>query len=409
MLSDLESKVLQLIDPDQVVEWTRELMRIPSVYRPQTGEAEENAARWVKARFQELGLETHWEVVEPGRPNVIGILQGPEGGKRLMFEGHTDVVTEGDASAWKHPPFEAQIENGRIYGRGGNDMKGGLVAAILAVQAIIKSGVKLGGSILIGALVDEEGRMKGVKHFVQQGWAKNISAAIICEPEDNRLCIAQKGVMWVKVMVTGKMAHGAMPLTGINPVYRAAALLKALEVLEADEIQRHGKHEFLGQPSITPTVIQSPVQGEPQNNVMPAQCTMTLDIRLIPGQSPEDIEGKIRAIFQRLQSQDAHFNADLQVIESRPPTATSRQEPVVLELDRAFRDLTGKEPVYGGVPGSTDGTILFGRAGVPIVTCGPGDTLIPHHVDEYLDIGQLVEATRLYAVTAMRYLGVHTS
>lgn len=409
MLSDLESKVLQHIDPDQVVEWTRELVRIPSVYRPQTGEAEENAARWVKARFQELGLETHWEVVEPGRPNVIGILKGPEGGKCLMFEGHTDVVTEGNASDWKHPPFEAQIENGRIYGRGGNDMKGGLVAAILAVQAIIKSGVKLGGSILIGALVDEEGRMKGVKHFVQQGWAKGINAAIICEPEDNRLCIAQKGVMWVKVMVTGKMAHGAMPLTGINPVYRAAALLKELEVLEADEIRRHGKHEFLGQPSITPTVIQSPVQGEPQNNVMPAQCTMTLDIRLIPGQSPEDIEGKIRAIFQRLQSQDVHFNADLEVIESRPPTATSRQEPVVVELDRAFRDLTGKEPVYGGVPGSTDGTILFGRAGVPIVTCGPGDTLIPHHVDEYLDIDQLVEATRLYAVTAMRYLGVHTS
>jgi succinyl-diaminopimelate desuccinylase len=283
------------------------------------------------------------------------------------------------------------------------------VAAILAVQAIVKSRVKLGGSILIGALVDEEGRMKGAKHYVQQGWAKDINAAIICEPEDNRLCIAQKGVMWVKVIVTGKMAHGAMPLTGINPVYRAAALIKELEVLEADEIRRHGKHEFLGQPSITPTVIQSPVQGEPQNNVMPAQCTMTLDIRLIPGQSPEDIEGKIRAIFKRLQSQDAHFNADLEVIESRPPTATSRQEPVVLELDRAFRDLTGKEPVYGGVPGSTDGTILFGRAGVPIVTCGPGDTLIPHHVDEYLDIDQLVEATRLYAVAAMRYLGVHTS
>lgn len=409
MLSDLEKQVLQHIDPDQVVAWTRELVRIPSVYRPQTGEAEENAARWVQARFQELGLETHWEVVEPGRPNVIGILKGPEDGQCLMFEGHTDVVTEGNANDWKHPPFEAQIENGRIYGRGGNDMKGGLVAAILAVQAIVKSGVKLGGSILIGALVDEEGRMKGVKHFVEQGWAKGVNAAIICEPEDNRLCIAQKGVMWVKVMVTGKMAHGAMPLTGINPVYRAAALLRELELLEADEIGRHGKHEFLGQPSVTPTIIQSPVQGEPQNNVMPAQCTMTLDIRLIPGQSPEDMEAKIRAIFQRLQSRDPHFNADLQVIESRPPTATSRQEPVVLELDRAFRDLTGKEPVYGGVPGSTDGTILFGRAGVPIVTCGPGDTLIPHHVDEYLDIDQLVEATRLYAVTAMRYLGVHTS
>ena len=409
MLGDLENKALRHINPDQVIEWTRELVRIPSVYRPQTGEAEENAALWVKTRFEELGLETHWEVVEPGRPNVIGILKGPEGGKCLMFEGHTDVVTEGDANAWKHPPFEAQVENGRIYGRGANDMKGGLVAAIAATKAILKSGVKLGGSILIGALVDEEGRMKGVKHFVQQGWAKRVNAAIICEPEDNRLCIAQKGVMWVKVMVTGKMAHGAMPLTGVNPIYHAAALLRELGDLEADEIRRHGKHEFLGQPSITPTIIQSPVQGEPQNNVMPAQCAMTLDIRLIPGQSPKDIESRIRAIFQRLKDKDAAFNADLEVIESRPPTATSRQEPIVVELHQVYRDLTGKEPVYGGVPGTTDGTILFGRAGVPIVTCGPGDTLIPHHVDEYLDIDQLVEATKLYAVTAMRYLGVLAS
>jgi succinyl-diaminopimelate desuccinylase len=109
-----------------------------------------------------------------------------------------------------------------------------------------------------------------------------------------------------------------------------------------------------------------------------------------------------------LQKQDATFNADLEVIEARPPTATPRAEPVVAELHQVYRDLTGKEPVYGGVPGTTDGTILFGRAGVPIVTCGPGDTLIPHHVDEYLDIDQLIEATKLYAVTAMRYLGVST-
>ena len=407
MLSDLERQVLAHIDSDKVVEWTRQLVRIPSVYRPQKGEAEEEAARWVQARFQELGLETHWELVEPGRPNVIGILPGAGGGQCLMFEGHTDVVTEGDASAWVHPPFEAQVENGRIYGRGGNDMKGGLVAAIAATQAILKSGVKLEGSILIGALVDEEGLMKGVKHFVQQGWARRVSAAIICEPEDNRLCIAQKGVMWVRIVVTGKMAHGAMPLTGINPVYRAAALLRELEILQAEEIRSHGQHPFLGQPSITPTIFLCPIQGEPQNNVMPGQCALTLDIRLIPGQSPEDIEAKIRAIFKRLQEQDPAFNAELEVIESRPPTATSREEPVVATLHQVYCDVTGQEPVYGGVPGSTDGTILFGRARVPIVTCGPGDTLIPHHVDEYLDIDQLITATKLYAVTAMRYLGVH--
>lgn len=406
MLSASEERVLEHLDTDELVRWTQELVRIPSVYRPQTGEAEEEAARWVEKRFQGMGLETHWQEVEPGRPNVIGIYGNLGQGPCLMFEGHTDVVTEGDRSAWKHDPFGAEIENGRIYGRGANDMKGGLVAAMIATKAIVQSGVKLNGAILIGALADEEGLMKGIKHFVRSGWAEKVSAAIICEPEDNRLCIAQKGVMWVRVTVSGKMAHGCMPLTGINPIYHTAALLMELKALEAEEIARHGCDPYLGQPSITPTIIRAPVQGEPQNNVMPDQCMLTLDIRLIPGQSPEELERRIRGIFQRLKEKDASFAAELEVIESRPPTSVSKDEPVVAKLAAAFRDVTGKEPVYGGVPGTTDGTILFAWAGVPIVTCGPGDTYIPHHVDEYLDIEQLIEASRIYAVAALRYLGV---
>lgn len=409
MLSDLEQTVLDSIDPELVVRWTRELTRIPSVYRPKQGEAEEAAARWVKARLEELGLETTWEVVEPGRPNVIGVLAGPEGSPRLMFEGHTDVVTEGDPSAWTHPPFEAEVADGRIYGRGVNDMKGGLVAAIAATKAIVDRGVKLGGSILIGALADEEGEMKGVRDFVARGWGKGITAAVICEPEDNRLCIEQKGVMWARITMNGVMAHGAMPLTGVNPIHHAAALLREVEAWEADEIRTHGEHRFLGKPSITPTIVQSPASGEPQNNVLPAQATVTLDFRVLPSQSPEDLEANLRAILKRLKEQDPTFQAEYEIIDSRPPTLTPRDEPIVVTMDGAFRDAVGGEPVYGAVPGSTDGTILFTRAGIPVVTCGPGDTFIPHHVDEYLDIQQLVDATRLYALTALRYLGVAAS
>ncbi len=405
MLSDLEQGVLDKIDEKQVVDWTRQLVQIPSVYRPQKGEAEEAAAAQVKEWFEQLGLETHWQVVEPGRPNVIGILPGPEG-KRLMFEGHTDVVTEGDPDKWTHPPFSAHIEDGKIYGRGANDMKGGLVAAILATKAIIDAGVKLNGSILIGALVDEEGGMIGVKHFVDQGWMKGVDAVVVCEPEDNRICIAQKGVMWVRVLLDGKMAHGAMPLTGINPMYMAGELLVELRKLEAAEIAQYGKHEFLGQSSITPTIVLYPITGEPQNNVMPGQALMTLDIRLVPGQSPEETVQKIEAIFARLHARDQTFKASLEVIESRAPTATDRNEPIVVELARAFRQITGREEVYGGVPGSTDGTIIFERTGVPVITVGPGDTLIPHHYDEFLDIDQLIVATKMYALAAMRYLGV---
>jgi len=404
MLTGAEKRVLEHLDVDELIRWTRELVRIPSVYRPKTGEAEEPAARWVEERCREIGLETHWEVVEPGRPNVIAVYGRLGEGPCLMFEGHIDVVTEGDRLAWTHDPFAAEMEGGRIYGRGANDMKGGLVAALAAIKAIVRSGVSLDGAILLGALADEEGLMKGVKHFVSAGWAEKVSAAIICEPEDNRLCIAQKGVMWLRVIVKGKMAHGCMPLTGINPIYQMGVLLAELKALEAEEIARHGRDPYLGQPSITPTIIQAPVRGEPQNNVLPAQCLLTLDIRLIPGQKAEEIEERIRDICRRLHEKDSTFDADLELIEARPPTATPREERVVTELARAYRDATGKEPVYGGVPGSTDGTILFGWAGVPIVTCGPGDSEIPHHVDEYLDVDQLIDASRTYALAALRYL-----
>lgn len=406
MLSDLERRVLSFVDSDQVIRWTQDLVRIPSVYRPERGEAEESAARWVEDRLDDMGLETHFEVVEPGRPNVIGILRGSSGGKTLMFEGHTDVVTEGDVNQWTYPPFEARIVGDKMYGRGANDMKGGLVAAICATRAIIESGVKLGGDILIGALCDEEGLMIGVKHFVEGGWAKGVDAAIICEPEENHLCICQKGVMWVRATVTGKMAHGAMPLTGVNAAYPMAAFLTAMRDLEAEQIDSHGSDPFLGQPSITPTILSSPVQGEPQNNVMPAQAQAMLDIRLIPSQSPAELEAQIRAAGEAVEVND-NVKVEIEVLELRAPTATPRDEPVVRILDSAYRDLTGKDPVYGGVPGSTDGTILNSRAGVPIVTCGPGDIHIPHHVDEWLGIDELVEATQLYVLAAMRFLGVN--
>jgi len=409
MLTDLERRVIERIDPARVVAWTQELVRIPSVPRPGLAEVETAAARWVQARCRELELETHFEYAAPGRPNVIAILPGASHARTLMFEGHTDVVTEGDRALWRHDPFGAEIENGRIYGRGANDMKGGLCAALAALAALRESGVRLSGDILLGALADEEGLMLGVKHFVERGWSTRVTAAIICEPEDNRLCISQKGVMWVNVRTNGKMAHGAMPYTGVNPILNMAAFIRQVERLAAAEQARRGRDEFLGVPSFSPTRIHAPLSGEAEtNNVIPSACQVTLDIRLIPGQSPAEIEAQLREIAAHLEKTDECFavrRAEFTVLDARPPTATSRAEPLVQTMESAYRDLFQRAPTYGGVPGSTDGTILNARAGIPIVTCGPGDTRVPHQADEYLDIDQLLEATKLYALTAVRFLG----
>jgi len=412
MLTEQERHALSYIDDDLLIAWVQDLTRIPSVWKPAEGIGEEAAARWVEARCREIGLETHFEFVAPGRPNVVALLRGrPDqqaGAPRLtlMFEGHTDVVTEGDPSLWRDPPFSATIRDGRIYGRGANDMKAGLCCALMALKALRDSGASLDGNIILGAVCDEEGAMLGIKHFVDRGWADAVTACIVCEPEENHLCIAQKGVMWVRCVIHGVMAHGAMPLTGINTAYPMARFLTQIHALEERLIARHGQHEFLGQPSITPTILLSPPRGggEPQNNVMPGAAECVLDIRLIPGQDPTALAKQIEAILAGVVAVDDRLRHDFQVLEVRPPTSTERAHPLVQALAIAYTDLTGNPPVYGGVPGSTDGTILNARKGIPIVTCGPGDIHIPHHVDEWVSIEEIKLAARLYVLAAMRYL-----
>lgn len=407
MISSLEERVLAHIDDEELIRWVQELTRIPSVWRPEEGVGEEAAARWIEARCREMGLETHFEVVRPGRPNVIALYSNSTG-PTLMFEGHTDVVTEGNPDLWTDPPFSAVIRAGRIYGRGANDMKAGLVAALIATKAIAESGIRLRGNILIGAVCDEEGQMIGIKHFVEQGWADRVDAAIICEPEENHLCIAQKGVMWIRALITGIMSHGAMPLTGVNTAYPAARFLTMIHSLEEREIARQGAHPYLGQPSITPTVLLSPARGfgEPQNNVMPAATEVVLDFRLIPGQDPDRLAAQVEKMLAAAVAVDERLEYSLQVLEVRHPTQTNQDEPVVTALASAYSALTGQAPIYGGVPGSTDGTILHARKGIPIVTCGPGDIHIPHHVDEWVSIDEIKVAARMYVLAALRYLGV---
>ncbi len=407
MLSPFELRLLSLIDDDELIRWVQDLTRIPSVWRPEQGVGEEAAARWVEARCVELGLETRFEWAAPGRPNVIAC-HGDLGGPTLLFEGHTDVVTEGDASLWTDPPFSGAIRDGRLYGRGANDMKAGLVCALAAIRAVVRSGARLRGQMMLAALCDEESGMLGVKHFVESGHAQRVSAAIICEPEENHLCLAQKGVMWVRAVVRGEMAHGAMPLTGVNPAYPLARFLTAVHALEEREIARHGWHEYLGQPSITPTIVLSPMRGagQPQNNVTPGAAEAVLDYRLIPGQDPEALARQTRQLLEATVAVDPRLRAEMEVLEVRHPTRTEPSEPVVAALASAYIDLTGQDPAYGGVPGSTDGTILNTRAGIPIVTCGPGDIHVPHHVDEWVSLDEIRQAARLYALATVRFLGL---
>jgi succinyl-diaminopimelate desuccinylase len=420
-------RVLREIKREELIRLTQDLIRIPSVRSQKEGSNEEKVAIFLSHLLEEMGLDVVVEEVEPGSPNVIAVLQGEGDGPCLMFECHTDVVTEGDASEWKYGPFEGKLAGNRIYGRGACDTKGNLAAAIKAVQAISQSGTPFKGRILLGILVDEEGMMSGVKHFIRQGWANGVHAAIVCEPVDNHLCITQKGALRAELMTVGKMSHGAMPLAGLNPIPPMISILEKMRQLEEEEIERLGKNVFLGYPSITPTVLQAPVKGEPQLNVIPYQCRALLDIRTVPGQPHEALKkqledivreeeksvnaslgsGPLREIRETLEaglSKGISFQSKLNVFEDRPWTKTSREERIVQAASKAIQSITGREPAYGGVLGATDGTFLSAWAGIPIVTIGAGKWMIPHQKDEWVSVEELELTARIYAASALAFL-----
>jgi succinyl-diaminopimelate desuccinylase len=396
--------VLNEIEREELVRLTQELVRISSVYQPEQSDGNEaRVARFVADYLKRAGFGVKTEEVAPGRPNVWTVWEGTRPGKTLLFEAHTDVVTEGSAEDWNHPPFDAERDGGRIYGRGTCDTKGNLAAAVVAVSAIRNSGVPFPGRLVLCHPVDEEGMMTGIKAFIERGHAEGVDAAVVCEPEENQLCTSQKGALRAELTVRGTMAHGAMPESGVNPVTRAARFVVEVEKLEREEIERHGEDPFLGYPSLTPTILLGPDCGEPQINVIPASAYVALDIRTVPAQSHRELVERLEDILARLAAKDPDFEAALEVIEERPPTETPEDEPLVRAMAKAYTRLTGEEPTYNGVPGATDGTFLHAWAGVPIVTTGAGDREIPHHVDEWVDEEELLATCKLYAATAMYY------
>lgn len=404
-LVELKQTIQYKRDYERVVELTQTLVRIKSVYRPEHGGNEEEVAHYIAQFLKnlDLGIEVHVEEVAPGRPNVIGVVDSGQPGKTLLFEGHTDVVTEGDPNNWTYDPFGAEIVDGRMYGRGTNDTKGNLACMITAVRSILEDKDNFKGKIILCIPVDEESLMLGIQDFIKNGWADDVDGAIICEPEENQVCVAQRGALRIKIIVHGRMAHGAISWSGINPNWRMAKIITALQNLEQAHQEKYGEHEFLRWPTITPTILQAPVSGDAQINVIPEKCMTTLDIRTIPNQDHQEIIRDIEKIFEKLQVEDNDFKATYEVIADRPATETAKDDPVVEAIYAAVESVLDREPQYNGVPGATDGTYLHIH-GVPIVTIGAGDRDIPHQIDEYVDVEELGETTALYRQAALNFL-----
>jgi len=390
------------IEPDvtAAVTLTQQLVRLRTVNERGADRIEAPAAELVAEVMRGFDWDVRITEVTPGRPNVVAVIQGRGPGRTLMFEGHSDVVTEGEVDRWSFDPFAGDVVDGRLRGRGSADMKSGVAAMIHAARAVQQAGFD--GRIIVAVLVDEEEMMLGATAFAASELAASgIDGVIVCEPEGGEICAIAKGAMRVRIELTGVMAHGAMPQHGRNPIPVLGQLLLGLAELGEQIAESLGEHPQLGEFYLTPTVLQAGT--DVQVNVIPATAAVLLDIRTIPGVT----HAAVLHLITRLAGQiadEAGIESTVSVLVDRPVVDTPTDAAVVAALAAAHLDITGAEPVFGGVPGTTDGTVLTRNAGLTTVVYGPGGKWIAHQVDEFVEIADIHSAARVYARAAELFL-----
>jgi succinyl-diaminopimelate desuccinylase len=379
-------------DQELVVELTRELVRYRSVNPPgNEGEIAEHLA----GRMRDLGIEATVETVEPGRANVIGKIAGA-GGKPLVFTGHLDVVPPG-GQRWQHDPFAAELVDGRIYGRGSADMKGGVAAIVTAMAALARADYQPSGDIFLAATCGEEAGMIGARAIVDAQGLPTGGNLIVAEPTDLNVFHAEKGVLWLKVRALGKTAHGSMPWFGANAISAIARLIPRLEEYPF----AYEETRLLGKPSISVNVIA----GGNKTNVVPDVCEIEVDMRTVPSQDHAAIVEHVRRLAEEVASSvHADMRIEVEVDQSVTALETARDHPLVEAAVASVRDVRGRNPEVGGVTYGTDGAHLGPGFDMPVVICGPGANGMAHQPDEYVEVEQLVQAAEIYVDLAHRLL-----
>jgi succinyl-diaminopimelate desuccinylase len=380
-------------DRDLVINLTRDLIRFQSVNPPGN---EQPVAEYLAQWLRELGIEAEIEGVEPGRANVVARLRG-QGSGHLVFTGHIDVVPPG-GQKWEHGPFDADLVDGRIYGRGSADMKGGVASIATALAVLAASDFRPKADVILAATCGEEAGLLGARAMANRGSLEGSRYLVVAEPSNLDVFIGEKGVLWVKVRALGRTGHGSMPSLGINAVSYMARLIPRLEAYPFP----FEESELLGKPTISVNMIE----GGNKVNVVPDVCEITIDMRTVPKQ---DHAGIVKALEQLANEVARDFHPDLrievEVQEDVGPLETDRSEPLVDAMISSIRTVRGEEPVVGGVAFGTDAAYLGPGFNIPMVICGPGAQGMAHQPDEYVEVEQLVQATEIYADLAQRLLG----
>lgn len=396
----LEERALALIDPDEIRDLTLALIRRDS-QNPPPGEAdggvEAGVVEVLAAACTERGLDVRVDDAAPGRPNLTARL-GPDGPPGLLLLAHTDTVPAGDG--WTVPPLGGTVADGRIYGRGTADMKGGVAASVVAMAALRRAATETGADlplpVTLAAVADEEETGIGARAFTAAGGAR-YAAAIVPEPTEMQTIRACRGDCYVEVEVHGTAAHAGDPDTGANAIYGAARFVEAVRA-------RHEDHRARPHPLLGPkTWNVGRVQGGSGTAVVPDGCRVSVDRRLLPGETGAQAVAELDDVLSALRLDGLGLTARAWLGMEMPGFETPAGHPLVTVAHTASLAAGAPDRAVGGWTAACDGGFVARDLGVPAIVLGPGSVVDQaHRPDESVALDELVVAARTYALTALR-------
>jgi acetylornithine deacetylase len=380
------------IDEQYTLQTLKDLVKINSInpILSQGGRGEAEIGSYVADSLNDLGLQVATHAIEPGRVNVVGVLKGKGNGQSLLLNAHMDTV---GVAGMIHDPFSPEIREGRLYGRGAQDMKGSLAAMIGSVKTLVDSQVDLAGDVLVTAVADEEHASIGTEDLVKHVTA---DAAIVTEPTDLTLSLAHRGFIWFDLETFGRAAHGSRFKDGIDANMRMGRVLAQLDILE-QELRQRPPYPLVGPPSLHAARLQ----GGTETSIYAAHCLLQIERRTCPDETVEQATQEIQAIIEQLAVDDPTFKASLELTFYRSPFEIESDAQIVQELARAITDCTGNKPIYTGQSFWTDAAILA-DAGIETVLIGPIGAGL-HSKEEWVDIQSVYDLAQILAETATSY------
>ena len=374
------------VDPDEVIKYARELIAAKS---ENPGGTEDEAASVASEILFGLGASPEIVRSEAGRPSVIAAI-GAGSGPSLAWNGHLDVVPAGSLDTWHHDPWAGEIDDeGRLVGRGAADMKGPIAAALAAASALRRAGTPMNGSLVFHLAADEE--LAGT-HGTKVLWERGLltqDAAIVGEPSELQVGLAERGGAWFTATAYGKAAHGSQPHRGVNAITSMARFL-----LRLPEVLPDREHPLVGRPTVNAALIS----GGSAPNVVPDRCEVDIDRRIVPGETdPDEVRAPFVTLVESLRAEHPEVEIEVTLRDWTEAAEVSSDTDIARLAVAAVESATGVRPELVGFTGITDARFYINEARIPTVICGPGSLTVAHTANESVGVDELVAGARAYA------------